>query len=1144
MSLFRTSPATTDDSQMFSFQAEAISDNGIYVVGNDVMSGVASSWNTQTDDVIQLNGMGELHAVNNQGVAVGSLNDEMGGQTPIIFDCNTGNYVSLYLEENEYGAAWGVNADGSVVSGYYFDASWTTYACVWTENGTVRTLLPQPTEEQLGFPIDYLSARWMSADGSVILGYVQDTHNGKWVAIYWKYENDEYVVYPFGAEYFQPLEYTEEGSPIVPADPKEFNMFEPTGISANGNWITLSTQAFSLDVVPQLPARYNIATSTLEVLDVEGEGMVTVFGINNDGTCVGRFEGELNPETWTSENSAIVWRAGENEYARLADMCINETYPASWNQSSLCAIANTDNILLGRATTEDGIASFIISLDEIDAVAEQLIPTITVTGIQDEYFVGETATAIAKADSKGLNETIDQLCVVAYEIYRDGELVENVEDYGTIAYRFRIQGGADYLTGVVNSGSGIVAANIDFEGQEYQFNGFTFGIFDNSSCLHRSRNVDFMAYFKEPGSYTLRVAMHKAVVDEENVMTVNHFTACGAEHDDQVALNATAGDLICETSVDVVVLPFYNVTFEGLSDENVVLGSIETVEIDPETSQYNYSFSINLDACQNAIESVTVGESVLDAVNGVYTIENLVSDTTVVVVFDTYIYNVIAATDGNGTVSAEDSEVACGSDLNLVFTANNGYILESVFVDDVDYTDRLSGNALLLENIRSNHNVMANFSAVTGPYIEFAGAASQYNVGDSIEFSMKLHSNGAVDNLCSMKYKIIYENENGQSMVISDASSYGVMSYDYRLAGEDFSHNVITRGSANFVSTFDYNGTSFTANAYTLGLLDNDCVERNRNIDFDMLLTRAGVYSLEVSMYSCSNPGENIGSTFVAENCDGLTHYDRVSANCDNQTLFRTETLSFAVVGNTIYTVTCNIEGGHGTVSPEGTHVVNAGENFTFTFIPDENYALDTVMSNGMMVYPSVSGVDEIVDNVYEITNIRRNYNVVAKFRDIRPYYHITVDVETAGGDVTPRDTTVVVGSNVTLHVTPNQGYHISQLSIDNNIIANYALNTIQFNNVNSDHHVAISFFPNSIEDEMFSTLNVYPNPSNGNFSVSCEGFSGETTFQIYNSNASLVEEKTASSMIVDFDSNLPAGTYFLRIISGDKVATRKVVVE
>ncbi|MCF0206398.1 MAG: hypothetical protein HUK15_03120, partial [Bacteroidales bacterium] len=40
VSLFRTSPATTDDSQMFSFQAEAISDNGIYVVGNDVMSGV------------------------------------------------------------------------------------------------------------------------------------------------------------------------------------------------------------------------------------------------------------------------------------------------------------------------------------------------------------------------------------------------------------------------------------------------------------------------------------------------------------------------------------------------------------------------------------------------------------------------------------------------------------------------------------------------------------------------------------------------------------------------------------------------------------------------------------------------------------------------------------------------------------------------------------------------------------------------------------------------------------------------------------------------------------------------------------------------------------------------------------------------
>ncbi len=30
----------------------------------------------------------------------------------------------------------------------------------------------------------------------------------------------------------------------------------------------------------------------------------------------------------------------------------------------------------------------------------------------------------------------------------------------------------------------------------------------------------------------------------------------------------------------------------------------------------------------------------------------------------------------------------------------------------------------------------------------------------------------------------------------------------------------------------------------------------------------------------------------------------------------------------------------------------------------------------------------------------------------------------------------------------------------------------------------------------------------------------------------------------VSFDKSLPAGTYFLRIIAGEKVATRKLVVE
>ena len=139
----------------------------------------------------------------------------------------------------------------------------------------------------------------------------------------------------------------------------------------------------------------------------------------------------------------------------------------------------------------------------------------------------------------------------------------------------------------------------------------------------------------------------------------------------------------------------------------------------------------------------------------------------------------------------------------------------------------------------------------------------------------------------------------------------------------------------------------------------------------------------------------------------------------------------------------------------------------------------------------------------------------------------------------------MVIGSDVTLNVRPNDGYHISQLEIDGNLIANYASNEIIFRNINEDHEVTISFFPNSIEDEIFADLSIYPNPNNRTFTVSSEEFDGDVTFQIYSISGAIMDEKSVNGeKSISFEKSLPAGTYFLRIIAGDKVAARKIVVE
>ncbi|MBQ1652604.1 MAG: T9SS type A sorting domain-containing protein, partial [Bacteroidales bacterium] len=146
---------------------------------------------------------------------------------------------------------------------------------------------------------------------------------------------------------------------------------------------------------------------------------------------------------------------------------------------------------------------------------------------------------------------------------------------------------------------------------------------------------------------------------------------------------------------------------------------------------------------------------------------------------------------------------------------------------------------------------------------------------------------------------------------------------------------------------------------------------------------------------------------------------------------------------------------------------------------------------------------------------------------------------------VTPSDTTVVVGSDVTLNIRPNDGFHISQLEIDGNIVIDYASSEIVFTNVNSDHHIKISFFPNSVEENMFANLSIYPNPNNGQFTVSSDDFDGDVTFQIFSVSGAMMDERMVNGeKTVSFDKSLPAGTYFLRIIAGEKVATRKLVVE
>lgn len=81
------------------------------------------------------------------------------------------------------------------------------------------------------------------------------------------------------------------------------------------------------------------------------------------------------------------------------------------------------------------------------------------------------------------------------------------------------------------------------------------------------------------------------------------------------------------------------------------------------------------------------------------------------------------------------------------------------------------------------------------------------------------------------------------------------------------------------------------------------------------------------------------------------------------------------------------------------------------------------------------------------------------------------------------------------------------------------------------------------------NTLNYYPNPSNGKFTLTFKGKAKPTTIRITNTQGKTVYEKTLHGFDGSFSNeidirNLPKGIYLLQVIQGSKAAHKKLIIE
>ncbi len=243
------------------------------------------------------------------------------------------------------------------------------------------------------------------------------------------------------------------------------------------------------------------------------------------------------------------------------------------------------------------------------------------------------------------------------------------------------------------------------------------------------------------------------------------------------------------------------------------------------------------------------------------------------------------------------------------------------------------------------------------------------------------------------------------------------------------------------------------------------------------------------------------------------------------------------------YTITATAGNG-GTINPLGTVTVNEGGDQAFTITADAGYRIASVLVDG------ADAISELVNNVYTFVNVTANHTIAVTFAPVSSTTYTIIATAGANGTITPNGViTVNEGATQTFRITPNNGYRIATVMVDDvNVINDVVDFEYTFYNVTADHRINVTFTNGDAVDEYTAgSMSVYPNPNNGMFSIEFANINGDATYQLIDARGAVVETRDINVMngdTMNFDYNLRPGAYFVRIITTDRVYVEQIVVE
>ena len=369
-------------------------------------------------------------------------------------------------------------------------------------------------------------------------------------------------------------------------------------------------------------------------------------------------------------------------------------------------------------------------------------------------------------------------------------------------------------------------------------------------------------------------------------------------------------------------------------------------------------------------------------------------------------FSIAASATAGGTISpAGSTTVASGGSQTYTITPNSGFQVSSVTVDS---TSVGAVRTYTFSNVTANHSILASFTAITWQITASAGAHGS------------ISPNGAtnVANGTSQAYSITPATGYHVADVLVDGTSVGAVT-SYTFNGVSAAHTIAATfaiNTYNINASVDFGSGSISPNGTTS-------------------VSYGGSQTYTITPAS----GFRINDIYV----DGSLVPNTGTYSFTNVTASHTILVSFT---QSSYDIVSFVDFGSGTISPDGTTAVSAGASQTYTFTPSSGYHVSDVYVDNVSVGAPSS---------YTFSNVSAGHTVYVQFT--ANSYDITAGVDYGSGTISPDGTTTLSeGGSQTYTITPDAGYAINEIYVDNVLISN--TNSYTFSNVTSSHNILVSF--------------------------------------------------------------------------------------